>query len=244
MSPKQRSVAVKLYESLGRVRTEILRLDRDVRHAKEEFSGFSQLREVLEEFASSSRRVEKCIESACKNEHRVHAEEAMSFSDEEVLRFRALNHHLAEITDFLRDDAREIDSRMGDNKRSPDDPMVDYEIEAEICYTLRQDDPEYDEEEGDNYLTMRHESIKRLVPDDDRMFKEYRDHEPWIPATLENESFCWLLHDLIDHSYGPEKPCLPLRDCLRIGSIHVDVEVRQQYNFYLTSGKWEKRWTC
>ena len=57
MSPKQRSVAVKLYESLSRVRTEILRLDSVVRHAKEELSGFSQLREVLEEFASSSRRV-------------------------------------------------------------------------------------------------------------------------------------------------------------------------------------------
>ena len=48
-------------------------------------------------------------------------------------------------------------------------------------------------------------------------------------AQLDGEPHCWLFHDLYDHSYGFSKPCVPLRDCLRIGKVWVDVVIRQQY---------------
>jgi hypothetical protein len=56
-------------------------------------------------------------------------------------------------------------------------------------------------------------------------------------AQLDGEPHCWLFHDLYDHSYGFSKPSVPLRDCLRIGKIWVDVVIRQQYYLDRTSSE-------
>ena len=57
-------------------------------------------------------------------------------------------------------------------------------------------------------------------------------------AQLDGEPHCWLFHDLYDHSYGFSKPCVPLRDCLRIGKVWVDVVIRQQYCLDIATGEW------
>ncbi|MDP1635258.1 MAG: hypothetical protein Q8L69_11335, partial [Gallionellaceae bacterium] len=59
---------------------------------------------------------------------------------------------------------------------------------------------------------------------------------------LAAEPHCHLFHDLYDHSYGVEQPSVPLRDCLRIGTVWIDVVIRQQYCLDLETGKWDKSW--
>jgi hypothetical protein len=49
-----------------------------------------------------------------------------------------------------------------------------------------------------------------------------------------------LFHDLYDHSYGLDMPSLSLKDCTRVGSIWVDVIIRQQYFLDVASGNWSK----
>lgn len=59
------------------------------------------------------------------------------------------------------------------------------------------------------------------------------------------EPHCWLFHDLNDHAYGPASPMLSLEDCLRIGRIHVDVQIWQQYVFDAQGGgpcETKRRW--
>ena len=61
---------------------------------------------------------------------------------------------------------------------------------------------------------------------------------------LAQEAHCWLFHDLYSHSYGSyqgndDMKELSLQDCLRVGSIWVDIEVRHQAFLDIDSGEWE-----
>jgi hypothetical protein len=67
---------------------------------------------------------------------------------------------------------------------------------------------------------------------------DYRESGRTDVAQLDGEPHCWLFHDLYDHSYGFSKPSVPLRDCLRIGMILVDVVIRQQYCLDIATGEW------
>jgi hypothetical protein len=144
----------------------------------------------------------------------------------------ALNRQLKELTHHLKAVAHEVIPQLEAKLAAPYDPMYGYEIDAHIAYQLREDDPAYDDQD-DNYLSVRHEPLKR------RLWMEIEinagDDRPNTPALLNREPHCWLFHDLYDHSYGPEAPCLPYDECLRIGRIVVDVQVRQHYIFDVPS---------
>jgi hypothetical protein len=153
-------------------------------------------------------------------------------NDDEINGLLNLNRHLKDVSTHLKAVSNDVTPRLEAKLADPADPMTDYEIEVEIAYVLREDDPEYDDND-DNYLTERYESAKReafTVNDFNRTFSE----APWLGP------HCYLLHDLYDRSYGQTKPALSLRDCLRIGRIYVDVQVWQQYYLDVITGKWEK----
>lgn len=100
-------------------------------------------------------------------------------------------------------------------------PMGDFELEVHIPYELRQDDPDWSEED-DNILTERVFLVRKDEPDEllDEGFK--------FPS-LESVNFglhCYLLHDLYGHHWGPGKQSLTLKECLRIGEIQFDGGVR------------------
>lgn len=120
------------------------------------------------------------------------------------------------------------------------DPLDDYEIDATLYFTLREDDPEFDEDE-DNFLAQRRFSLKHL--DREWGLGDGHDHRETIlhfPGGLNEVSHCWLFHDLYDHSYCLRQPALNLQDCLRVGSIWVDVAIRHQVTLNIKSGKWQQ----
>lgn len=147
-----------------------------------------------------------------------------------------LNRHLAKLEDFLVAQESSLSAILANKEADPNDPMADYEIEAELHYTLREDDPEWSDD-SDNFLTQRTESLKgsaTCVMSDD-----FRENRPGMEE-VNTEPHCWLFHDLYDHRYGLTKPDVPLLDCLRLGKVWVDVVIRQQYWLNLETGEWDK----
>ena len=164
------------------------------------------------------------IEKAYENDKAILQSADLPLTEPEVVQLRALNRRLVDITRHLGSVAKDVTPRLEAKLADPADPMYDYEIEVRIDYILREDDPEYDDEE-DNILATGTESLKNLCFLDENYYKGIGSDG------LKAESQCWLFHDLHDHDYGLESPRVPHRDCLRIGRIYVDVQVWQQYDF-------------
>lgn len=155
---------------------------------------------------------------------------------EDIQRILKLNHQLTILQEFLHQQELLLCSILETKVSNANDPMVDYEIEAQIAYVLRKDDPEYDEED-DNFLTHRTINLKRcnqFQPDDWRIF---------VPGLekINSEPHSWLFHDLHDHCYGLSQPNISLEDCTRIGKVWIDVISRHQYSFNLDTGELEKQ---
>lgn len=146
----------------------------------------------------------------------------------EVPRLLALNQRLKDITTHLHEVVSDVTPKMEAKLADPTDPMYDYEIEIIIDYYLRDDDPDY-REDDDNILTTRNTWFHDFeeVPDLQYDWAESCFNFPELRA----EPHCWLFHDLYDHDYGAESPKLSLEDCLRVGKVFVDVQVWQQYQF-------------
>ncbi len=134
----------------------------------------------------------------------------------------ALNRSLGTICPLLRSAADEVTQRLVAKVADQNDPMYDYEIDVHLAFILREDDQDY-EEDGDNILTVRKESLKLLQ-------NEHENSAALLCEVLKAEQHCWHFHDLYDHDYGIESPSLSLHDCLRIGKVLVDVGISQQYS--------------
>lgn len=145
----------------------------------------------------------------------------------EISQLLTLNRRLREIESFLRTVADDVEPRLESKLADPNDAMYDYEIEVIIRYNLREDDPDY--EDDDNTLTERLTSGKRTRCLFEVEGKDFT--EPGVPEGLKAEPHCWLFNELYDSDYGNESPRLSFRECLRIGSIDIDVQVWQQYDF-------------
>lgn len=153
---------------------------------------------------------------------------AEDFTPAEVDDLIRLNQRLSELEHYLRafgdQESAKLEARIAD----PNDPLQDYEIEAEIAYVLREDDPAFDEDD-ENYLTTRkYISLKRSDRKQERLAdgQNHREIRASFPERINALSQCWLFHDLYDHGYGLESPELSLWDCLRVGSLWVDISVR------------------
>ncbi|MDI1232450.1 MAG: hypothetical protein PSU93_15025 [Methylobacter sp.] len=159
-------------------------------------------------------------------------------SAQDAERLLQLNRHLTKLQDFLNAQELAISPVLAGKEADPDDPMADYEIETVLHYTLREDDPEWSED-SDNFMTQRESSLKGAA----RSSSEPDDWREYLPSmeAINTEPHCWLFHDLYDHSYGLTSPKVPLRDCLRLGEVWVDIVIRQQYWLNLETGDWEKK---
>lgn len=160
----------------------------------------------------------------------------------EIDQLLILNKRLAKLEHYLLDEAKRLEPPLQSRVANPDDPMSDFEIEACLNYTLRENDPAYDEYE-DNFLTIRRFiSLKEI-----RKGTLFCNGEDWREIgmagmdQLAQELHCWLFHDLYSHSYGGAEDMqeLSLQDCLRIGSIWVDIAVRHQTILDIESGDWQ-----
>ena len=230
--------------------TELRKLDGWMRRSKTRLCGMArELRSagkgLPSEFAEVHSAVVRCQENiqelSAKLEAAYEANETLrdnwwgeSLTDDDIHQLLALNRQLRDIAPFLRSVADDVRPRLESKVADPNDRMYDYEIEAQIDFILREDDPEYDEDD-DNILTTRNESLRRQT-------EGHRiDYERIGPDGLRAEPHCWHFHDLYNHDYGEESPSLSFRDCLRIGTILIDVQVWQQYSFDVAAIRLEDR---
>jgi|SRR3989338_4113958 len=102
--------------------------------------------------------------------------------------------------------SRELKARVDDQS----DWMRDFNLDRVITFYLREDDPEY-EEDDDNILIEIHD-----------IFIENDDLEMDFSESFTGEKHCYLYHQLYDHFY------LDWRDLLRIGSLYVDIKIDEQ----------------
>lgn len=206
-----------------------------------ERDNLADLQERMSEIETVLRRFNRRVETLLKQlECTVAGLGEERFEQPEVAGLMTLNRRLAELEQHLRDQALALDPRLRAKLADPTNRMYDYEIDAEIAYVLREDDEEAVEDD-DNILTRRDEMLKHMG--ETRILADGMDHrESGRPdmAQLDAEPHCWLFHDLYDHSYGFSKPSVPLRDCLRIGKIWVDVVIRQQYCLDIATGEWSQ----
>ena len=199
----------------------------------------ADLQEQMSEIESAFRRQGRRIEILLTQlERTVLGQE--QFEEAEVARLMTLNRRLTELEQHLRDQALVLEPELRSKLADPTNHMWDYEIDAKIAYILRDDDQEA-AEDNDNFLTHREETLKDIART--RMLADggnHRESGRTDMAQLGAEPHCWLFHDLYDHSYGFSMPSVPLRDCLRIGKIWVDVVIRQQYFLDIDTGEWSQ----
>jgi ParB family chromosome partitioning protein len=228
MKPKNRSYLVHSLESwIGHSQYTLHGMAKQLRQTGKDLPPeFTEVRSAVaacqESIAQLSAKVDALFEA---DDALIEKSRSTPLSDSEVTQVFGLNRQLAELTRFLKTTADDVTPRLKAKVADPNDPMFDYEIDAHIAYVLREDDPEYVEDD-DNYLTTQTEYLKG---------KPVSEIDDWaeshIQAGLRAEPHCWLFHDLYDHGGGRESPKVSLRDCLRIGKIWVDVQISQQYVF-------------
>lgn len=139
-------------------------------------------------------------------------------STAEVRWLTRFNELLRQIQDLLVKQEARIDAELAQRVADSTDPLDDYEVDVEITYFLREDDPDYSEDD-DNVLT-----VQRFVT----LTGDRADEIDWAEDGRDFgvQSHCWLFHDLYDH-----QPGLEVRDVLRIGSIWIDIKPELQYFF-------------
>ena len=163
--------------------------------------------------------------------HRRHGEAPL---DAEAL--ERLNDRARLLHQFVRDEAAVEEPRLKRRVADPDDPLADYEIEVKLDFVLRETDPEYSEK-SDNILTSRDEPLKDVRSDPTENDDDVFPIPPLEPLGIRP---CWLFHDLVDHSYGPDQPRLMPSEVSRVGQVWVEVQIRQQYFLDVDSGRWRK----
>lgn len=155
-----------------------------------------------------------------------------SLSPEERASLLRFNAYLVDLERFIVQEAEPLDRALLARKNDPADPLIDYDVEAQVTYTLRQDDPAF-REDDDNILAERTEDLSGCSwrgPDQRCTFLNDGENHNDLPG-LEAESHCWMYHDLTQHRYGqaPEGQPLDWPEVLRIGSVWLDLKATQQY---------------
>lgn len=108
---------------------------------------------------------------------------------------------------------------------NPADWMQDFNLDIVFTFYLREDDPEYEEDDDNILMQIRESTFDYNLPDrDDHGFGitstyycgEYRDDYE------EGQHHCYMYHELYAYSY------LDWSDLLRIGDIYVDIKIEEQ----------------
>lgn len=156
----------------------------------------------------------------------------------DIQRIQEFDALMRKLTDQIKVECATAQKPLDDRIAAPADPLGDFEIDVHIDYIADEKAIGYSGD-SDNCLTSREYSMRQLLPGETGLL----DGEWEIPNGSEVNKWprgCWLFHDLVDHSYGPQNPRLALRNIEAIGKIWVEVIVRQQYWLDTRTGKWEQ----
>ncbi len=217
-------------------RDNILRMRLAARHLQDAGgelpAELGELCDAVAQCLQSSKRLQQAVEDTFDSvELGKFATPRVELTKAEEAQLLVLNRHLLDVTRRLRTVVDDVKPRLEAKLADPDDPMNDYEIEARIDYQLREDDPDFVKHD-DNYLSTRTQSLKSGMSG----WESQDGADSQLPAGLQTEPHCSLLHDLYSNTYGAEEPRLSFKDCLRIGLIFVDVQIWQQYEFNTQDG--------
>lgn len=137
---------------------------------------------------------------------------------------RRMNKELFDIEKIIKQDTTNLIKTGYARLSDPDDWVKDYEIESVITFYMREDDPDYDDDDEDaNILVKLEEWFKHGLQDRDigknknhNIFFHNDDHP------MNKEHHCYLYHQLY---YNTE---LRWSDILRIGNIWLDINIVYQ----------------
>ena len=142
--------------------------------------------------------------------------------DSQTIFLDRLNKKLVEVEKNIKHRVKNL-IKTGDAKVSdPNDWIEDYEIDCYITFILREDDPDYDDDD-DNVLIEIQECSKHKDWEygigDNRNYNDFRNAKL---HPMNKEHHCWLYWSLYDCTY------FGWDNILRIGSIWVDINIVYQ----------------
>ncbi len=153
-------------------------------------------------------------------------EEYRTLNAEERTFLMTINERLKQLEEqflpMMNAKGKELQARVAD----PADWMQDFNLNIVFTFYLREDDPEY-EEDDDNILMQIEEIIFDyndqyrddfgfgITSTSTHYFSEFRDD-------FEGQHHCYMYQELYAHSY------LEWSDLLRIGDIYVEIKIEEQ----------------
>lgn len=155
-------------------------------------------------------------------------EKIIERTEENIAKLKKLNDHLRLIQNEAQAEVEKIRKALKDRLREQKDYLTDYEIEIQITFYLREDDPEYCEDEDNILVKLDCLSLIGFYDAD-----EDYDYNDQIGGWLSSFRHCALFHALYDHV----SPGLHWSDMLRIGGVWVDIHVQYQKSYNLESGE-------
>ena len=151
-------------------------------------------------------------------------------SPEETAALARMDKQLQNLGRHLHVTAKRLEHDLSTQCQDPANEMGDYEVDIEIDFQLREDDPGFSDE-GDVDLTVA--SIEIGAECCTSQWEHYED------LTVPHGG---VFHNLRYHG-GYEMSKIDYHDMLRIGKVFADIIVRYQFYYDPTSGEWFKHIT-
>lgn len=203
---------------------------------QQSYQAFPLLIEKLNRLEEALEDASSCVEQAIESSRSAVAPaERQGPGSQRIREFDAL---MRKLTDQIKKECAKAQQPLDDRIADPADPIGDFEIDVRIDYIADEHAIGYSED-SDNILATRDYPMRVRVSGESGLL----DGEWEIPNGTEIDTWprgCWLFHDLVDHAYGPSNPRLALRKIDDIGTIWIEVIVRQQYWMDTRTGKWEQ----
>jgi len=150
----------------------------------------------------------------------------LNLSEQNLQKLQEFNKRVHTTQEKILNEAIKLDDELIKRVEDADDLLDDYEIELEIAFYLKEDDPSYEEDE-DNILETLNEYLKGIsqidIKTDHRWSSNHNEFLHQTNHPMKDQFHCWLYHCLYDHTH------LNWEDILRIGTIWIDIKVDYQY---------------
>jgi len=146
---------------------------------------------------------------------------------ETIAKLQTLNERVQNLQNKYIKEAIKIDSELLKRVQDKEDILDDYELKIYVEFYLKEDDPNYQEDE-DNCIATLCDYGKKISQQDQEKLKwrwegNHNEFTGWINCQIRDENHCWWYHCLYDHNN------LSVEELLSIGTIWCDIKVQYQY---------------
>ena len=152
-------------------------------------------------------------------------------SEDVLSQLRSVNQQVKMLQDKLLVEAIKHDRALQIRVNDHNDSLDDYEIELRIVFYLREEHPNY-KENDDNVVTQINEYLKGIsrsaLEYPWRWSDNHNEYRGWVEHPMKNEHHCWWFHALYDHNH------LSVDDILSIRTISSEILLCYQYSDKLT----------